>query len=69
MATVHRTQQLLLNAVDRLGRPIEPCVLSVAQEMAPQALSYAENFIGETMRLRVHRILNDRELTAEILSL
>ena len=42
-----RTQQLLLNAVDRLGRPIEPCVLSVAQEMAPQALAYAENFIGD----------------------
>jgi len=47
MATVPRTQQLLLNAVDRLGRPIELCVLSVAQEMAPQALFYAENFIGD----------------------
>ncbi len=42
-----RTQPPLLNAVDRLGRPIEPCVLSVVQEMAPQALAYAENFIGD----------------------
>ncbi len=45
--TPPRTHPLLLNAVDRLGRPIELCVLSVAQEMAPQALSYAENFIGD----------------------
>jgi hypothetical protein len=42
-----RTHPLLLNAVDRLGRPIEPCVLSVAQEMAPQALAYAQTFIGD----------------------
>jgi tetratricopeptide (TPR) repeat protein len=42
-----RTQPLLVNAIDCLGRPIEPCVLSVAQEMAPQALAYAENFIGD----------------------
>jgi len=47
MATVPRTQQLLLNAVDRLGRPIEPCVFTVAQEIAPQALAYAENFIDD----------------------
>src|SRR5271167_696433 len=47
MATVPRTQPLLVNAIDRLGRPIEQCVLSVAQEMAPQALAYAENFIGD----------------------
>jgi tetratricopeptide (TPR) repeat protein len=47
MATVPRTHQLLLNAVDRLGRPIEPCVFTVAQEIAPQALAYAENFIGD----------------------
>ncbi|MFZ0923349.1 MAG: hypothetical protein WA020_09800, partial [Candidatus Acidiferrales bacterium] len=45
--SVPRTQLLLLNAIDRLGRPIEPCVLSVAQEMAPQALAYAENFVGD----------------------
>lgn len=47
MTAVPRTQHLVLNAVDLLGRPIEPCVLSVAQEMAPQALAYAENFIGD----------------------
>ena len=45
--SVPRTQLLLLNANDRLGRAIEPCVLSVAQEMAPQALAYAENFVGD----------------------
>lgn len=37
----------LLNSVDRLGRPISPAVLSVAQEYAPQALSYAEKFLGD----------------------
>lgn len=46
--TPPRTHPLLLNAVDRLGRPIEPCVLSVAQGMAPQALAYAQNFIGDS---------------------
>jgi len=45
--SVPRTQPLLVNAIDRLGRPIEQCVLSVAQEMAPQALAYAQNFIGD----------------------
>jgi hypothetical protein len=35
------------SANDRLGRAIEPCALSVAQEMAPQALAYAENFVGD----------------------
>ncbi|MGH7743828.1 MAG: RNA polymerase sigma factor [Candidatus Dormibacteria bacterium] len=47
MATVPRTQHALLNAVDHLGRPIDPCVLTVAQEIAPQALAYTENFIGD----------------------
>jgi len=36
-----------MNAVDPLGRPIEPCVLSVAQEIAPQALCYGEKFVGD----------------------
>jgi hypothetical protein len=36
-----------MNAVDPLGRPIEPSVLSVAQEIAPQALCYAEKFVGD----------------------
>lgn len=43
-----RTQPLLVNAIDRLGRPIDLCVLSVAQEMAPQALTYAEKFVGDS---------------------
>jgi hypothetical protein len=36
-----------MNAVDPLGRPIEPNVLAVAQEIAPQALCYAEKFVGD----------------------
>ena len=44
----HPTSQPLLNSVDRLGRQIEPCVLTAANEIAPQALSYAENFVGDT---------------------
>lgn len=40
--TVPRTHQALVNAIDRLGRPIEPSVLSVAQDIAPQAVSYAQ---------------------------
>jgi hypothetical protein len=42
-----RTQPVLMNAVDPLGRLIEPIVLSVAQEIAPQALCYAEKFVGD----------------------
>lgn len=37
----------LLNSVDHLGRPIDPLVLSVAQEIAPQAISYAEKLLGD----------------------
>lgn len=37
----------LLSSVDRLGRPIAPAVLSVAQEIAPQALSYGEKLLGD----------------------
>jgi DNA-directed RNA polymerase specialized sigma24 family protein len=37
----------LLNAVDRLGRKIDPAVLSVANEIAPRALSYAQTLIGD----------------------
>jgi hypothetical protein len=49
MATksVPRSHPPLVNGVDRSGRSIEPCVLSVANEIAPQALSYAENFVGD----------------------
>lgn len=45
--TKPRAQPILLNAVDPLGRPIEPNVLSVAQEIAPQALCYVEKFVGD----------------------
>lgn len=37
----------LLSSVDRLGRPIAPAVLSVAQEIAPQAISYGEKLLGD----------------------
>ncbi len=37
----------LLNAVDRLGRPIQRCVLSVAQDIAPQAVCYAQKFLAD----------------------
>jgi len=37
----------LLNEVDRLGRPIAPDVLSVAREIGPRAVAYAENLIGD----------------------
>ena len=37
----------LLNSVDRHGRPIDPGVLSVAQEISQQALAFAERIIGD----------------------
>ena len=37
----------LLNSIDRLGRPIHPGVLTVAQNIAPQALSYGEKILGD----------------------
>jgi len=37
----------LLNEVDRLGRRIAPEVLSVAREIGPRAVAYAENLIGD----------------------
>lgn len=37
----------LLNSVDRHGRPIDPGVLSVAQEISQQAFAYAEKIIGD----------------------
>jgi hypothetical protein len=45
--TVHRSQPALVNAVDPLGRPIEPRVLSVAQDIAPQAVSYAQKSLAD----------------------
>ncbi len=37
----------LLSEVDRSGRPIAPDVLSVAREIGPRAIAYAENLIGD----------------------
>jgi hypothetical protein len=46
--TVHRIQPPLVNAVDPLGRPIEPRVLSVAQDIAPhQAVSCAQKSLAD----------------------
>lgn len=42
-----RTQLVLTSAVDLQGRTIDPKVLSVAQEIAPLALCYAEKFVGD----------------------
>src|SRR6185437_16427837 len=38
---------VLLNEVDHLGRPISPEVLSVAREIGPRAVAYADNLIGD----------------------
>ncbi len=37
----------LLNSVDHLGRPIDPSVLSVAREIGPGAVRYAEKLLGD----------------------
>jgi RNA polymerase sigma factor (sigma-70 family) len=37
----------LLNSVDRFGRQIAPAVLSVAMEIGPRALAYAQRLIGD----------------------
>jgi DNA-directed RNA polymerase specialized sigma24 family protein len=41
-------QQHFLNVVAPSGRSIEPCVFSVAQGIADQAVSYAEKFLGDS---------------------
>jgi DNA-directed RNA polymerase specialized sigma24 family protein len=41
-------QQYFLNAVAPSGRSIEPCVFSVAQGIADQAVCYAEKFLGDS---------------------
>jgi RNA polymerase sigma factor (sigma-70 family) len=43
----YRPIVFLLNAVDRLGRTIDPTVLSAANEIAPRALHYAEKLLGD----------------------
>jgi DNA-directed RNA polymerase specialized sigma24 family protein len=37
----------LLNSVDRLGRKIDPAVLSVAQEIGARSVAYAEKLLGD----------------------
>ncbi len=37
----------LLNSVDRLGRKIDPAVLSVALEIGARSVSYAEKLLGD----------------------
>ena len=37
----------LLNAIDHFGRQIAPAVLSVAIEIGPRAVAYAQNLIGD----------------------
>lgn len=37
----------LLNSIDRLGRKIDPAVLSVAKEIGPRAVPYAEKLLGD----------------------
>ena len=37
----------LVNNVDPRGRPIDPAVLSAANAIAPNALLYAEKFVGD----------------------
>src|SRR2546430_11385072 len=41
-------QDCLLNTVAPSGRPIEPLLFSVAQDIAPQAVSYAGKFLGDS---------------------
>lgn len=42
-----RRDVLLLNSVDRLGRTVEPCVLSVAQDIASRAVTHGEKLLGD----------------------
>jgi hypothetical protein len=44
---IPRSQPALVNAVDPLGRPIEPCILSVAQDIVPQAVSHAQKSLAD----------------------
>lgn len=39
--------RFLLNSVDLLGREIDPAVLSVAQEIAPRAVSHGEKLLDD----------------------
>jgi hypothetical protein len=45
---LHTQLEYLLNTIAPSGRNIEPCVYSVAQGIASQAVCYAEKFIGDS---------------------
>lgn len=55
MADRSRQSSLCVNAVDRLGRTIDPAVLAAAEEIGPRAVQYAE------------RLLRDPALAANLL--
>lgn len=39
--------RFLANSIDHLGRPIDPDVFTIAQEIAPQAVSYGERLLRD----------------------
>lgn len=39
---------MLINAVDRLGRRIDPAVLAAAEEIAPRAVQYGEKLLRDS---------------------
>jgi len=40
--------RFLPHSVDHFGRPIDPSVFRIAQEIAPQAVSYGERILGDS---------------------
>ena len=48
MAKTSNPTPALVNSVDLRGRPIEPGVLSAANEIAPKALLYAEKVVADS---------------------
>ncbi|MGH9792739.1 MAG: hypothetical protein ACRD5W_16150, partial [Candidatus Acidiferrales bacterium] len=47
MADRSRLSSYCVNAVDRLGRGIDPVVLAAAEEVAPGALQYGERLLRD----------------------
>lgn len=48
MADRSRQSNFLVNAVDRLGRVIDPIVLGATEEVAPSALQYGEKLLRDS---------------------
>lgn len=46
--SVSRARRFLPHSVDHFGRPIDPSVFRIAQEIAPQAVSYGERILGDS---------------------